>query len=719
MRAKKWMGFALSLLVAVLGSCGGVSDEESRERAVEAVTAAPPPVLTWGLQQTLQADDGAPQADFGGSIALSGDTLLIGSNGAAYVFVRQGELWQQQQKLTTAQDCGGGFVHVALSGDTALVSCPGHLSDGKHTGSVYVFTRAGTAWSVEQELVPADVADDKSFGGALAVEADSAVIGALGDSDGGPRAGAVYVFTRTAGSWTQQAKLTAASLGGSIYDQFGRWVALSGDTVLASGGGTYAFVRSGTSWSFQALLTDQSGGLALRDDRALVARPYPNGTDQTITFGETTMFLRSGATWSNVPLWSPVQGPRFHSGSHAAMSGELAVLSGDEDDGDLAASIFSVSDAGLGLMQALEKHDGYDFSVALGDSVIALGQTAPFGSAGRVLIFTPYAEHEGACSSDGECVSGHCVEGVCCNRACDGECRSCLAAKKGYGRDGLCEWIPSEASQTCREGQTTCWTSLYGPMVLGDYKCDYARGCSGSIIKACGSAGCREGACLNTCDDNYDCSPIPDLPSPVCINHQCVLGGNGAYCYNDRLCNSMHCLDDICCDAPCTGSCEACKQALTGQPDGVCAPVLAGTDPHDECSDSGTELACEHDGMCDGAGACVACVIDPSGEGGSDSGPDTGAAGASPIEQAGSGGAAQAGSGGGQSAGVAGTLEVEPESSASAGEAGSPPTIVKSRAVASSGGCSLRARDRSARGGWLIVAGVVAVLGRRRRVGRR
>jgi hypothetical protein len=77
----------------------------------------------------------------------------------------------------------------------------------------------------------------------------------------------------------------------------------------------------------------------------------------------------------------------------------------------------------------------------------------------------------------------------------------------------------------------------------------------------------------------------------------------GSACTGAGGCTSGFCVDGVCCNTPCTGLCMACANAKTGQADGTCAPVKAGTDPDAECKDDGTP-SCQQDGFCDGSGAC-------------------------------------------------------------------------------------------------------------------
>jgi hypothetical protein len=230
----------------------------------------------------LVASDGAAQDRFGTSVALSGDTALVGSfldelgpnmgRGSAYVFVRSAGVWAQQQKLT-ASDGGANFGYaVALSGDTALVGS--YLDDGSFgelaCGSAYVFVRSGAVWTEQQKLTASDGAAGDHFGWSVALSGDTAIVGAIYDNIGASTyQGSAYVFVRSGAVWTEQQKLTASD--GAAADVFGYAVALSGDTALVGAGGgddvgvnadqgsAYVFVRSAAVWTEQQKLTASDG----------------------------------------------------------------------------------------------------------------------------------------------------------------------------------------------------------------------------------------------------------------------------------------------------------------------------------------------------------------------------------------------------------------------------------------------------------------------------
>jgi len=218
----------------------------------------------WTQQTLLVSSDAAAADFFGNSVAVNGDTVVVGAyekafyQGAAYVFTRSGVAWSQQAKLTAANalplDEFG--YSVAVSGDTAVI---GAYSKAGNLGAAYVFARSGTAWSQQTELAANDGGVDE-FGYSVAVSGDTAVIGAPQKITAGGTSGAVYVFTRSGSIWTQQTLLVSSDAAAA--DNFGTSVAVSGDTAVIGAyekasfqGAAYVFTRSGVAWSQQAKLT--------------------------------------------------------------------------------------------------------------------------------------------------------------------------------------------------------------------------------------------------------------------------------------------------------------------------------------------------------------------------------------------------------------------------------------------------------------------------------
>jgi hypothetical protein len=223
----------------------------------------------WTRKAILIADDGAESDHFGSSILVKSDTIIVGAisdddgsydSGSVYVFGRQDATWNMQTKLSgpfdAAENDGFGTA-VAISGDTAIVGAPGDGNDEGtiDVGTAYVLTCVDGNWVQQAKLTAFDGAINDHFGSSVAISGDTAVIGTADP----PGRGAVYVYTRTGGAWTEQAKLLVANLEDGDY--FGRKVAISGDTIFIGvpgddhdTGSVYVFKRSGEVWSEQAKL---------------------------------------------------------------------------------------------------------------------------------------------------------------------------------------------------------------------------------------------------------------------------------------------------------------------------------------------------------------------------------------------------------------------------------------------------------------------------------
>ena len=152
----------------------------------------------------LIASDGAANDQFGASVAISGETALVGApfnhdyQGAAYVFTRSGSSWSQQAELVASD--GGAWDQfgesVALDGDTAVIGAPGHqVGSNDQQGAAYVFGGSGASWSQQAELTASDGAAYDEFGWSVAISAGTVLVGApMHTADGNTYQGAAYLF---------------------------------------------------------------------------------------------------------------------------------------------------------------------------------------------------------------------------------------------------------------------------------------------------------------------------------------------------------------------------------------------------------------------------------------------------------------------------------------------------------------------------------------------
>lgn len=202
----------------------------------------------WNLSGELLAANPADQ--FGLSVALEGDTALVGGlkvtgTPGAHVFVRQGGSWVEEQRLAPGVgDAGFGYA-VDLSGDTAVIGTEAETG----AGAAYVFERTGGTWQPTAVLTADDGAEGDGFGAAVAIDGGVIVVGAHGADAQGDASGAAYVFERAGASWVQQTKLLRS--GGDAGDQFGIAVAVDGPVAVV--GGVNAATGRGSATIFRAL----------------------------------------------------------------------------------------------------------------------------------------------------------------------------------------------------------------------------------------------------------------------------------------------------------------------------------------------------------------------------------------------------------------------------------------------------------------------------------
>ena len=415
---------ALTLILLALASAlalalpAGASISSSDGTTPSSHSASSRLALLAAQQAKLIASDAAPLDFLGGSVALSGDTALVGapyktvggkdSAGAAYVFTRSGTSWSQQAELTASDAATSDHFGcpVALSGDTALVGVPFKTVNGKMwAGAVYVFTRSGTSWSQQAEFSDPDAASLEEFGYSVALSGDTALVGALnkktvGGKDG---AGSVYVFTRSGTKWSRKVKLRAGDA--ATNDGFGSSVALSGNTALVGAehktvsgkkdaGCAYVFTRTGTKWSQRAKLTaadaaaDDSFGLRamLDGNTALVGAPFKTvgGKDSA---GCAYVFTRTGTKWSQRAKLTAADAAADDSfGNSVALSGDTALVgaahktaSGKKE----AGAVYVFTRTGTKWSQPVKlrdpgaaAHEYFGYSVALSVDTALIGAPA-------------------------------------------------------------------------------------------------------------------------------------------------------------------------------------------------------------------------------------------------------------------------------------------------------------------------------------------------------
>jgi MYXO-CTERM domain-containing protein len=533
---------------------------EARGRRVSLVVedeGAAYPVVVDPLIVTQQAEltaaDGAADEWFGFRGSVSGDTALVGAayktvgantqQGAAYVFVRTGSTWAQQAELTAGDGAAGDAfgASVALSGDTAIVgACRKGFGASDLQGAVYVFTRAGSTWAQQAELTASDGAAGDIFGASMSLAGDTALIGAPGKAAGAnSHPGAAYVFTRAGSTWAQQAELTAATGAGSL----GGSVSLSGDTALVGAhattvgandnqGAAYVFVRTGSSWALEAELTASDGAaydllghsVSLSGDTALVGA-YRKTVGGNGWQGAAYVFTRAGSTWAEQAELTAADGAANDSfGTSVALSGNMALVGADSKNVGANAQqgavyVFVGAGPSWAEQAKLTASDGAPYD-SFGADVTLSGGAALVGAYSKTVDGSSYRgaayvwllkKADGApCASPTECQSGSCADGVCCDSACGGGvCDACSIAA-GAAADGTCALLSgiacddgnaSTTGDVCTAGICAGVDHCLGVTCTAQDEChdvgacDHATGACSNPAKADGSA-CSKGTCV-------------------------------------------------------------------------------------------------------------------------------------------------------------------------------------------------------------------------------
>lgn len=331
-------------------------------------------INNWGQVAKLMASDAQDNNPIGISVAIDGDYIVVGANmdddtapdsGAAYVFHRNSPIpdaWGEVAKLeasdaAVADEFGWS---VAISGDYVVVGARVEDGGGANRGAAYVFDRnwpTPDAWGEVKKLTASDAQDGDQFGCSVAINGDNVVVGARYEDGAGTSRGAAYVFNRnspTPDNWGQVVKLTATSPENAAY--FGQSVAVSGDFALVGargedGAGTnlgaaYIYDRNyggSDNWGEVANLTasdaqngDEFGSsVAISGDYAIVGAYYEDGTGTSQ--GAAYVYGRNygGAdAWGEVMKLTALDAQSDDwFGYSVAISGDYAVVGSPYEDG--------------------------------------------------------------------------------------------------------------------------------------------------------------------------------------------------------------------------------------------------------------------------------------------------------------------------------------------------------------------------------------------------
>ena len=382
----------------------------------------------WGQVKKLTASDAAAGDWFGRSVAISGDTVVLGadgnddagaSSGSAYIFSRNfggADFWGQVKKITASDAAAGDWfgLSLAISGDTVVVGAYGNDDAGAFSGSAYIFSRnfgGADNWGQVKKLTASDAATYDFFGLSVAISGDTVVVGAYGNDDAGAFSGSAYIFSRNFGgadNWGQVKKLTASDAAAG--DWFGFSLAISGDTVVvgaygnddagASSGSAYIFSRNfggADNWGQVKKLTASDAatydffGLSVAISGDTVVVGADSNDDAGTDSGSAYIFSRNfgGAdNWGQVKKLTASDATGWeHFGRSVAISGDTVVVGAEEKDNAGSAYIFTLTHG----QWSQEKRQNaasatFGSSLAVNQDVLAVGAPQD-GTNGAVYLF--------------------------------------------------------------------------------------------------------------------------------------------------------------------------------------------------------------------------------------------------------------------------------------------------------------------------------------------
>ncbi|MHC4698192.1 MAG: FG-GAP repeat protein, partial [Planctomycetota bacterium] len=546
--------------------------------------------VSWVQQEELNASDAAFLDDFGNSVSIAGDLLVVGAPrgeipgttdiGAVYVFKRTGQNWTEQAQLVAGQfyrEQGARFGEaVALdaeppSGARLIVGASDRTVDFKKTGEVYFFEHQGTdVWETMGFAHAATTGDNDKFGSVVGISGDWAIVGAPKTDDECPLnntcdSGSAFIFRYTGEFWAVHQKLTGSNTAEG--DQFGTSVAIHKNTVVvgakdAHGGFMDLIDRAGAVYVFHrtdpnATPSDLSDNVWEEEQRLVNEGDVTAGaTDdfgQSVAIkgntiivgdnrhdanrGEAYLFRHNGTEWLLEDALPADDAAALFYGWSVATNGEHVIAGAlGTNSASGSAYTFSIADCnGYG------EPDGCDIHVDFGGPCV--GAIFPDGPCeedvnGNGVPDSCECLSVADCPDDGlDCTDDQCVDGECAYIADQGQCA--IAGK--CIPDGQAN--PANVCQECRFADNPYdWSSVPGEPVCDDgLYCNGEDFCDGGVCQdgddPCPGQACDEAAdiCSGDCDANgildgcdVDCGP----PGGVCDVAGC---GQGEDCNANGL----------------------------------------------------------------------------------------------------------------------------------------------------------------------------------------
>lgn len=265
------------------------------------------------------------------SLSADGNTAMVGgagddgSHGAAWVYTRSGGVWTQQgSKLVgndaTSNSYQGGAVSLSADGNTAIV---GGAGDDGSRGAIWVYTRSGGVWTQQgSKLIGTNGVGLSLQGSSVSLSADgnTAVAGAYYDNS---TIGAAWIFTRASGVWSQQgSKLVGTGAVGAAYQGYSVSISADGNTAAVGGyaddasvGAVWVYTRTNGVWTQQGSKLVGSGVVGTAAYQGISVSL--SGDGNTALVGGDADNISVGAAW----VYTRINGAWFQQGSKLVGTG--------------------------------------------------------------------------------------------------------------------------------------------------------------------------------------------------------------------------------------------------------------------------------------------------------------------------------------------------------------------------------------------------------------
>jgi hypothetical protein len=356
----------------------------------------------WTEQDKLIATDGENGDNFGDSVSIDGNYLIVGapydgrySTGAAYIFKRDGSTWVEEEKLIASDAEDGDFFgySVSIDGTYALV---GAYGDNSGTGAAYIFKRDGSTWIEEQKLTASDGEAGDNFGYSVSIDDTFAIIGAYSDDS---HTGSVYVFNFSGAVWIEEYKLIA--FDSTPGDCFGSSVSKDGNFVIIGAYGDDDYSGSAyilehcCYWKWREKVNTSSGlpyfgwSVCIQGDYAIVGAPGAPAGDST---GSAYIYKRDDNSWNEQTYWNG-ENPGDYFGISVSIDRSYSVVGAyGNNDGTGSAYIFNRSGTTWIEEQKITASDGeaddyFGCSVSIYAGYAVIGAYGDDSSTGSAYVF--------------------------------------------------------------------------------------------------------------------------------------------------------------------------------------------------------------------------------------------------------------------------------------------------------------------------------------------